>query len=144
MPAIRQNPAPPLTPPGKRIVLLIAILAAFLTQFDSTAVNVALPIIGMEFHIDAVLLSWITTGHLFATAIFLISSGRVAGIYGRKRIYLYGIAIFTIASLFMTGVPSTELLISVRLIQGIGAAMIFGTGLSILTSVFEPKGRPAF
>ena len=130
-----------IAPADKRIVLLIAILAATLTQFDITAVNIALPVIGAEFHMDAVSLSWITTGYLFATAVFLVSIGRVADIYGRKQIYLYGIAIFTTASLFMIVAPSTELLISVRLIQGLGAAMIFGTGLSILTSVCEPEER---
>jgi MFS family permease len=93
---------------------------------------------------DAVSLSWITTGYLFAMALFLVSVGRIADIYGRKRIYLYGIAVFTTASLFMIVVSSTPFLISVRLIQGLGAAMIFGTCLSILTSVCEPGERGKF
>jgi EmrB/QacA subfamily drug resistance transporter len=144
LPAGCRKNADRISPADRRIVLLIAILAASLTQFDSTAVNIALPVIGAEFHMDAVSLSWITTGYLFATALFLVSVGRIADIYGRKRIYLYGIAIFTTASLFMIVVPSTALLISVRLIQGLGAAMIFGTGLSILTSVCEPEERGKF
>ena len=140
-PAICHTPDIPITPAGKKIVLLIAILAAFVTQFDITAVTIAMPTIGTEFHMDAVALSWITTGYLLAAAGLLVSIGKVADIYGRKRVYLYGIAIFTLASLLMIVAPSTDLLIAVRIFQGFGAAMIFGTGISIISSVFPPGER---
>ena len=80
-------------------------------------------------------------GYLLAAAGLLISVGKVADIYGRKRVYLYGIAIFTLASSLMIVAPSTDLLIAVRIFQGIGAAMIFGTGISIISSVFLPGER---
>ena len=67
--------------------------------------------------------------------------GKLADIYGRKRIFFYGIAIFTIASFVMTMVPTTNLLIAVRILQGFGGAMIFGTSIAILTSVFPPGER---
>jgi len=139
--AICHTPATPVTPTGKHIVLLIAVLAGFLTPFDGSAVNIALPAMGAEFHMDAISLSWIATAYLLAAALFLVPFGKISDIYGRKRIFLYGIAIFSLASLVMTIVPSTGLLIAVRIIQGFGGAMIFGTGVAILTSVFPPGER---
>jgi len=141
VPAICHTPATPVTPTGKHIVLLIAVLAGFLTPFDGSAVNIALPAMGAEFHMDAISLSWIATAYLLAAALFLVPFGKISDIYGRKRIFLYGIAIFSLASLVMTIVPSTGLLIAVRIIQGFGGAMIFGTGVAILTSVFPPGER---
>ena len=94
-----------------------------------------------EFHLDAITLSWITTAYLLTSAVFLVPFGRIADIYGRKRIFLYGIAIFTGASLVMTMVSFPEMLIAIRLIQGFGGAMIFGTALAILSSVFSPGER---
>ena len=141
VPAICHTPAAPVTPTGKHIVLLIAILAGFITPFDGSAVNIALPAMGAEFHMDAISLSWIATAYLLAAALFLVPFGKIADIYGRKRIFLYGIAIFSLASLVMTMVPTTNLLIAVRILQGFGGAMIFGTSIAILTSVFPPGER---
>ncbi len=141
VPAICHTPPKPVSLAGKRIVLLIAILAGFITPFDGSAVNIALPAMGAEFHMDAIMLSWIATAYLLAAALFLVPIGKIADIYGRKRIFLYGIAIFSLASLVMTMVPSTSLLIVVRIIQGFGGAMIFGTSIAILTSVFPPGER---
>ena len=125
----------------KRIVLLIAVLAGFITPFDGSAVNIALPSMGKEFHMDAIALSWIATAYLLAAAVFLVPFGKIADIYGRKKIFLYGIALFSLASLAMTMVASTKMLIGIRVIQGIGSAMIFGTGVAIVTSVFPPGER---
>jgi MFS family permease len=141
VPAVCHTPDVPVTPADKKIVLFIAILAAGLTGFDISAVTIALPTIGAEFHMDAVALSWITTGYLLASACLLVSVGKVADIYGRKRVYQYGIAIFTLASFLMILAPSTDLLVAVRILQGVGAAMIFGTGISIISSVFHPGER---
>ena len=141
IPAICHIPSVPVTPTGKRIVLLIAILAGFLTPFDGSAVNIALPAMGAEFHMDAISLSWIATAYLLSAALFLVPLGKIADIYGRKRIFLYGVAIFSLASFIMTMVPTTNLLIAVRILQGFGGAMIFGTSVAILTSVFPPGER---
>jgi EmrB/QacA subfamily drug resistance transporter len=141
VPAICHTPATPITPTAKQIVLLIAVLAGFLIPFDGSAVIIALPIMAAEFHLDAITLTWITTAYLIATAVFLVPFGKIGDIYGRKRVFLYGIAIFSVASLVMTIVPSPELLIAVRVVQGFGGAMIFGTALAILSSVFPPGER---
>lgn len=137
----KENTENPVTKIEKRIVLLCSVLAAFLTPFDGSAVNIALPSMGAEFHMDAISLSWISTAYLLASALFLVPFGKIADIYGRKRVFLYGIAVFTIASLVMTTVPTTNLLILVRVVQGFGAAMIYGTSIAILTSVFPPGER---
>jgi EmrB/QacA subfamily drug resistance transporter len=141
VPAICHTPAAPLSAAGKKIVLVIAILAGFITPFDGSAVIIALPSMGAEFHMDAITLSWISTAYLLASAVFLVPIGKIADIHGRKRVFLYGIAIFSVASLIMTMVPSSELLIIIRVIQGFGGAMIFGTALAILTAVFPPGER---
>ncbi|MEN6611467.1 MAG: MFS transporter [Methanoregulaceae archaeon] len=140
-PEICRNPPKVLTGTEKGIVLLIAVLAGFLTPFDGAAVNIALPTIASEFHMDVIALSWIATAYLLAAALFLVPFGKIADIYGRKKIFLYGIAIFAAASLSMTLVPSTNLMIAIRIVQGLGSGMIFGTTVAILSSVFSPGER---
>jgi EmrB/QacA subfamily drug resistance transporter len=138
---ICQIPDTPVHAAEKRVVLLIAILAGFITPFDGSAVNIALPTIGAEFHMNAIALSWVATAYLLSSAVFLVPFGKIADIYGRKKVFLYGIAIFSLASLIMTIVPSTEMFIGIRVVQGLGSAMIFGTGVAIVTSVFPPGER---
>ena len=140
-PEICRTPVTPVSATAKGTVLLIAVLAGFITPFDGSAVNIALPVIGAEFHMDAIALSWVATAYLLSSAVFLVPFGKIADIYGRKKIFLYGIVIFSLASLAMTMVPSTEMLIRIRIVQGLGSAMIFGTGVAILTSVFPPGER---
>ncbi|MFH1773992.1 MAG: MFS transporter [Methanobacteriota archaeon] len=126
---------------NKRSALLVATLASFLTPFMGSSVNIALPSIGKEFAMDAVLLSWVATSFLLAAAMFLVPFGRIADIHGRKRIFTYGILIYTVSSLLSAISTSAIILISYRVLQGIGGAMIFGTAVAILTSVFPPGER---
>jgi EmrB/QacA subfamily drug resistance transporter len=128
---------------SKRATLIAATLAAFLTPFMGSATNVALPSIGHEFSMDAVTLSWVATSYLLAAAIFLVPFGRLADIHGRKRIFTYGAAVFTGGSLLTAFSTYAAMLLTARVVQGIGSAMIFSTGLAILTSVFpvEERGR---
>jgi EmrB/QacA subfamily drug resistance transporter len=126
---------------AQRAALIAATLTSFLTPFMDSATNVALPIIGREFGMDAVLLSWIRVAYLLAAAMFLVPFGKIADIYGRKRIYSYGTAVFTLAALLIGLSTSGTMLIAVRVVQGFGSAMIFGTGVAILTSVFPPGDR---
>lgn len=125
---------------NKRAVLLIAALSSFLTTFMGSSINIALPSIGREFQMDAVLLSWVATSYILATAMFLLPFGRLADIHGRKRILTYGIFIFTISSLLLSFAPSAIVLISLRVVQGIGSAMIFASAIAIISSVF-PVGE---
>jgi EmrB/QacA subfamily drug resistance transporter len=126
---------------NKTVILLIVTLTSFLTTFVGPSVNVALPTISNELAINAILLSWISTSYLLTSAMLAVPFGRIADIYGMKKIFTYGIVILTIASFLAAVSPSAELLIISRAIQGIGSAMIFVTGLAIITSVFPPKER---
>ena len=125
----------------KIAALLVASIASFFTPFMGSSVNIALPAIGLDFGADAILLNWVTNGFLLAAAIFAVPFGRVADIHGMKKIFTYGTILFTVASLFCALSPSAYLLIVSRVLQGIGSAMIFVTGLAIITSVFPPKHR---
>ena len=83
---------------NKWVVLLITSMSSFITPFTSSSVNIALPSLGSELHLHAVTLSWVATAYLLAAAVFLVPFGRIADIYGRKRIFLIGISIDAIAS----------------------------------------------
>src|SRR5512136_886949 len=110
---------------AKRITLFVVTLSAFLTPFDGSAVNIALPSIGKEFSMDAVSLGWVATAYLLASAMFLVPFGRIADIYGRKKIFTLGLLIFTLASFSMVLTRSPMMLIGFRILQGMGGALIF-------------------
>lgn len=129
------------TPGLKRIALAVVMMGSFLTPFMASAVNIALPSIGKEFSLDAVLLGWVATAYLLAAAIFLVPFGKFADIHGRRKIFTYGISIYSIASFLCATASSALLLIVFRVLQGIGGAMIFGSGIAIITSVFPPGER---
>ncbi len=125
---------------NKRFALLITTWVSFLIPFMGSSVNIALPSIGKEFTMDAILLGWVTTSYLLVASIFLVPFGRIADIYGRKKIFLYGFIIFTFASFLAALSTSPSFLIFSRALQGVGASMTFTTGVAILTSVF-PSGE---
>ena len=125
----------------RRTVLIIATLAAFLTPFMGSAVNIALPSIAAEFALDAVSLSFVASSYLLATAIFLVPLGRCADIYGRKRVFTLGVVVFTASALLSALATSGLVLILFRFLEGIGSAMIYGTGIAMITSVFPPEER---
>jgi EmrB/QacA subfamily drug resistance transporter len=125
----------------KRSALLVATLGSFLTPFMVSSINIALPAIGAEFRMSAVLLSWVPTSYILSAAMFLVPFGRLADIHGRKRFFAYGMWIFTLSSLFAAFSPSVMVLITFRVLQGIGGALIFGTGMAILTSVYPATER---
>ncbi|MFZ5647101.1 MAG: MFS transporter [Bacillota bacterium] len=125
----------------KRYTLLVAAMASFLTPFVGSAINLAIPSIGNEFGSSAILLSWVVTSYLLASAAFLVPFGRLADIMGRKKIFLAGMLFFSVSSLFCGLSWSVEALIVFRILQGVGSAMIFGTGMAILTSVYPPQER---
>ncbi len=126
---------------NKTPALIAATLTSFLTPFMGSAVNIALPTIGKQFDLDAIWLSWVTLSFSLAAAVFLVPFGKLADIHGRKRIFAIGTLLFTVST-FLVGIStSAAMLIAFRVTQGIGSAMIFGTGVAILTSVYEPGER---
>ena len=125
----------------KLSALIIASMSSFLTPFMISSVNIALPSIGGEFKTDAVLLSWVATSYLLAAAVALVPFGKLADIYGRKKIFLVGQITVTVTSLLAAIAVSAPMLIVFRVFQGIGGAMVFATGIAILTSVYPPQER---
>src|ERR1035437_4203870 len=125
----------------QRSALTIAVLTSFLAPFLISGVNIALPAIEKEFDLDAVELSWTVTSYLLATAVFLLPIGKLADIRGQKTVFQGGIVIFTIATILCGFATSGMMLILLRVIQGLGAAMTLTTSAPILVSVFPPAER---
>jgi len=123
---------------AKWVALLVTSLASFLTPFMLSATNVALPSMGAEFGLDTIALGWIQTSYLLSSAVVLIPIGRIADIHGRKGVFILGTAVYAISCMAMPFSTSGPVLIALRVVQGVGGAMIFGTSVAILTSVFPP------
>jgi EmrB/QacA subfamily drug resistance transporter len=126
---------------SKRSVLLVATFAAFLTPFMGSAVNLALPSIGKDLNANAIELGWVISSFILSSAIFLLPFGRLADIIGRKKVFSSGIFLFTISTFLIIFSQSVASLIVLRIFQGLSSAMIFGTSLAIITSVFQPGER---
>jgi EmrB/QacA subfamily drug resistance transporter len=124
----------------RSLVLALVILAQFMTVVDFTIVQVALPSIGREFGVSINGLQWIVTAYGLTLAGFLMLSGRVGDMYGRKKLFIIGVLVFSLASLIGGIAPSEIVLIIARVVQGLGAAMASATGLSILVAAF-PEGK---
>ena len=122
----------------KKAVLLVSAFAAFLVPFLTSALNLALPSIGKELHANAISLGWVISSFLLSSAIFLLPFGRLGDIIGRKKIFNAGLLLFTLSTFLILFSGSITSLIVLRILQGISSAMIFGTSMAILTSVFQP------
>ena len=125
---------------SKRAALIITTLAVFLSPFMISSVNIAIPSIGSEFQMDAVALTWVATSYILSSAMFLVPFGKLADIHGRKRVFVCGTSVFTISTFFLAFSNSADMVIALRVLQGIGGGTIYGTSLAILTSVF-PVGE---
>ena len=126
---------------SRSAALLVTTVGAFITPFMGSSIAIGLPSIGKELQMDAILLGWVSTTYLLAALMFMVPIGRIADIYGRKRIFTSGMFTYTVASLLSATSTSAAMLISFRVLQGIGGAMIFSTSVAILMSVFPPKDR---
>jgi EmrB/QacA subfamily drug resistance transporter len=125
----------------KKAVMTVTAFAAFLTPFLGSSVNLALPSIGKDLDANAIGLSWVISSFILSSAIFLIPFGRLADILGRKKIFTGGLILFTLSTIVIIFSKTLPFLIVLRIIQGISSAMIFGTSLAIITSVFAPGER---
>ena len=125
----------------KLSALIIASMSSFMTPFMLSSINIALPVLANEFKTDAVLLSWVQTSYLLAAAVCLVPFGRLADIYGRKKIFMIGQILISVTSLLAAVSVSAPMLIVFRIFQGAGGAMVFATGIAILTSVYPPQER---
>ncbi len=126
---------------SKNILLLVVVLTSFINPFLGAAVNIALPGIATHFEMNAITMSWVSMTFLLSSAVFLVPMGKIADIVGRKRIFLLGNIILTSGSVMCAVSVSTTMLLISRVIQGIGGAMMFATGMALLTSAFPPNER---
>jgi len=126
---------------SKRSALLVSSIASFLTPFMSSSVSVAMPALEKQFHPNAVTLTWVGTSYLLAAAVSMVPMGRISDLYGRKKLFLYGIAAFVSSTLLSALAPSIGALIAFRTLEGLAGAMIAGTGVAILISVYPPAER---
>jgi len=128
-------------PTSRRLILSLIIITSFINPFLGAAINIALPTISQEFSMGAVGMSWVAMAFLLSSAVFLVPLGKLADIKGRKLIFLIGNIIITATSILCAFAQSGGMLIGLRALQGIGSAMVFGTGVAIITSVFPPRER---
>ena len=128
-------------PALERSALFVATLTSFMGPFMISAVNVALPAIQSDLRMNAVQLSWIASSYLLAVAVGLIPAGKIADIYGRKKVFTTGLVIYTLGSTSAAFVDTAAWLIFFRVVQGLGAGMFVTTGMAILTSIFPPQKR---
>jgi EmrB/QacA subfamily drug resistance transporter len=126
---------------NKNLILLLVILTSVVNPFLGAAVNIAIPSIAREFDMNAVSTGWIAMSFLLSSAVFMVPFGKVADIVGRKKIFLYGNLIVALSSLFCALSASGAMLIASRILQGMGSAMMFGTGMAIITSAFPASER---
>src|SRR5881409_1646195 len=108
-----------------------------MTVLDVSIVNVALPTIGEKLHFSQGNLQWVVTAYAITFGGFLLLGGRAADFLGRRRVFMVGLALFTLASLFCGLAQSEGVLIASRAVQGLGAAIISPATLSIITTTFQ-------
>ena len=125
----------------KVIVLFTMCFALAMAMLDNTVVNVALPTISRELGAGVSELQWIVDGYIFAFASLLLTGGIAGDRYGRKKMFLVGLTIFTVASALCGVSQSTDQLIAARALQGVGAALLMPGTLSIITVTFPPHER---
>ena len=125
----------------RRLILLLIIITSFINPFLGASINIALPSISEEFSMGAVGMSWVAMAFLLSSAVFLVPLGKLADIKGRKQVFFFGNIILTATSILCALSSSGAMLITLRGIQGIGSAMVFGTGIAIITSVYPPRER---
>jgi len=127
----------------KQLILFLILITSFINPFLGGSINIALPAISEDFSLGAVGMSWVAMAFLLASAVFLVPFGKLADIRGRKLVFLWGNVVIVITSVMCALAPSGTMLIIFRALQGAGSAMVFGTGVAIITSVYPPGERGA-
>jgi EmrB/QacA subfamily drug resistance transporter len=123
--------------PHRWRILAVVATAFFMTILDVSIVNVALPSIAKDLHFSRENLQWVITAYAIAFGGFLLLGGRAADLLGRRRVFMVGVVIFTVASLVCGLAQSEGMLIASRAVQGFGGAIISPAALSIVTTTFE-------
>ncbi|WP_187451859.1 MFS transporter [Streptomyces parvus] len=131
--------APPRLSGRARLVLFVLCAAQFMVALDFSVLNVALPVLGKDLGLSTTGLQWAVTAFALPSGGFLLLFGRIADLYGRRRLFLAGLTLFGAASLLATLAWDPASFLAGRALQGLGAAVIVPTGMSLLTTTF-PEG----
>jgi EmrB/QacA subfamily drug resistance transporter len=122
--------------PQRWLILFVILAAECMDLLDGTVVNVAAPAIHRDLHTSATALQWIVGAYPMALAVGLLTGGRLGDLFGRRRLFLFGAAGFTLASVLCGLAPSTGVLVGARIAQGLAGALMIPQGLGILREVF--------
>src|SRR2546423_5496900 len=128
--------------PTRWVTLAIAILSAFIVVLDNTVLNVSIPTILRELHTNLPSLEWVITGYALTFAALLIIGGRLGDVYGHRRVFIVGAALFGAGSLLASVSTSVgELILGEAVIEGIGASLMLPATLAIMSSTFTGRIR---
>lgn len=123
-------------PAQPRLIVATVSVALFCVQIDYFAINLAVPRMAADLGSSVTDLQWVISAYMLALGAFMIPGGRLGDIFGRRRTLLIGIALFGIASVMCALAPTAEILVGCRVVQGVGAALIFPVSVSVLTNAF--------
>ncbi len=127
--------------PVGRWVVAATVLGSAMATIDATVVGIALPTIGREFHASLGGLQWVSNGYTLTLAAFLLVGGSLGDRFGRRRIFQIGVGWFAVASVACALAPGTAALVVLRVLQGIGGALVMPGSLAILQASFEEADR---
>ncbi|HYS31565.1 MAG TPA: MFS transporter, partial [Streptosporangiaceae bacterium] len=124
-----------------RWVLAVAVLGEAMVLLEATVVNVALPSIGRDLRAGVAGLQWTLDGYVLTLAALVLAAGSLSDIYGRRRVFTLGTAVFVAASALCAVAPTIQLLVAARFVQGVGGALLTPGSLAIIGAVFHPDDR---
>lgn len=128
---------------GNLLVLVTTCLATFVVGYNATAVITAVPAMKAEFDIDRVTLQWVINAYMLTAASFVVVMGRLSDIFGKMRLFLFGVITFGLASLVLFFAQDTVMLLIARAVQGLGASSVFSNSAALINVSTPPRDRPA-
>ena len=132
----------PFEPPANRWAAFVVLLTAnFMNVMDVTIVNVAMPTLKANFDASPNDVEWVIAAYVFVFAVLLLPCGRLGDSFGRRKVFVWGVALFTVASGLCGMAWSIDTLIAARVVQGVGAAMMAPQAMALIPTLFPPKER---
>lgn len=125
----------------QKATVSVAVITSFITTFTGSALNLSIPALNQEFAVSAAAIGWIVTGYMLTLAVLTVPFGRIADLTSRKKILETGIFIFMVCAVLAAFSWKLWILLALRIMQGVGAAMIFSTNHAILISAFPESER---
>src|SRR3954469_20561888 len=137
---LHDRPGGAMTDKHRWIALYVLCVGMLMIVLDVTVVNVALPSIQDDLHFTQSSLAWVVNAYLIAFGGLLLLAGRLGDLIGRKRMFLAGLGVFTVASLLCGAAQTQEMLVAARFVQGVGGAMTSAVILGVIVTMFpEPR-----